>query len=52
MLDDGSSFSGWLTGFRGSAMILDVEDDVGGGIVSFTDEFELDSIEWIRIRED
>jgi hypothetical protein len=52
MLEDGSSFSGWLTGFKGSAMILDVEDDVGGGIVSFTDEFELDSIEWIRIREE
>jgi hypothetical protein len=51
MLRDGSSFSGWLTGFKGSAMILDVEDDVGGGIVSFTDEFELDTVEWIRIQE-
>jgi hypothetical protein len=52
MLREGSMFSGWLTGFKGSAMILDVEDDVGGGIVSFTDEFPLDDIEWIRIRED
>ncbi len=52
MLREGRMFSGWLTGFEGSAMILDVEDDVGGGIVSFTDEFPLDTIEWIRIRED
>jgi hypothetical protein len=52
MLDDGSLFAGWLTGFQGSAMILDVEDDVGGGIVSFTDEIPLDTIEWIKIRED
>jgi hypothetical protein len=36
MLREGRMFSGWLTGFEGSAMILDVEDDVGGGIVSFT----------------
>jgi hypothetical protein len=52
MLRDGSRFAGWLTGFKGSTMILDVEDDVGGGIVSFTDEIALDTIEWIRIRED
>jgi hypothetical protein len=52
MLREGSMLSGWLTGFKGSAMILDVEDDVGGGIVSFTDEIPLDAIEWIRIRED
>jgi hypothetical protein len=32
-------------------MILDVEDDVGGGVVSFTDEIPLDTIDWIRIRE-
>lgn len=52
MLREGSMFSGWLTGFKGSTMILDVEDDVGGGIVSFTDEIPLDTVEWIRIRED
>ena len=52
MLNEGSLFSGWLTGFKGSAVVLDVEDDVGGGIVSFTDEFPLDDIQWIRIRED
>jgi len=52
MLNEGSLFSGWLTGFKGSAVVLDVEDDVGGGIVSFSDEFPLDDIEWIRIRED
>jgi hypothetical protein len=52
MLHEGSLFSGWLTGFKGSALVLDVEDDVGGGIVSFTDEFQLDDIEWVRIRED
>jgi hypothetical protein len=52
MLREGSTFSGWLTGFKGATMILDVEDDVGGGIVSFTDEIPLDTIEWIRIRED
>jgi hypothetical protein len=51
MLIDGSMFSGWLTGFKGSVMILDVEDDVGGGVVSFTDEIPLDTIDWIRIRE-
>lgn len=51
-LDDGSVFAGWLRGFRGSNMILDVEDDVGGGIVSFTDEIPLHTIDWVRIRED
>jgi hypothetical protein len=52
MLRDGSVFSGWLKGFKGSTMILDVEDDMHGGVVSFTDEIPLDNVEWIRIRED
>jgi hypothetical protein len=51
MLEDGSMFSGWLTGFKGSAMILDIEDDVGGGVVRFTDEIPLDTVDWIKIRE-
>jgi hypothetical protein len=52
MLDDGSRFAGILGGFKGSDLILDVEDDVGGGVVSFTDEIPLDAIDWIKIRED
>ena len=52
MLRDGTVYSGWLKAFRGRTMILDVEDDMHGGVVSFTDEFPLADIEWIRIRED
>jgi hypothetical protein len=52
MKRDGSVFSGWLRGFKGRVMILDVEDDMHGGVFSFTDEVPLDEIEWVRIRED
>jgi hypothetical protein len=52
MMRDGTVFSGWLRGFKGRTMILDVEDDMHGGIFKFTDELPLDDIEWVRIRED
>jgi hypothetical protein len=52
MLRDGTVFSGWLRGFKGGTMILDVEDDMHGGVFHFTDEFQLEDIEWVRIRED
>ena len=52
MKRDGSVFSGWLRGLKGRTMVLDVEDDMHGGVFSFTDEIPLDDIEWVRIRED
>jgi hypothetical protein len=32
--------------------VLDIDDDVGGGIVSFTDEVSLSTIRWIKIWEE
>jgi hypothetical protein len=52
MLDDGSMLVGQIVGVAGQDLVLEVEDDVGGGIVSFTDEVPLATIRWIRIWKD
>ena len=51
-LDNGSVLVGQIAGFNDSNLVLDIEDDVGGGVVSFTDEVPLSTIRWIKIWED
>jgi hypothetical protein len=51
-LDNGSVLEGRIAGITGTNLVLDIDDDVGGGIVSFTDEVPLSSIRWIKIWED
>jgi hypothetical protein len=33
-------------------LVLDIDDDVGGGIVSFTDQVPLSTVRWVKIWED
>ena len=51
-LEDGSLLIGRISQVTGTNLVLDIEDDVGGGIVSFTDEVPRSSIRWVRIWED
>ena len=51
-LENGSVLKGRIAGVSGSNLVLDIDDDVGGGIVSFTDEVPLATIRWIKIWED
>jgi hypothetical protein len=51
-LAEGSMVVGRIAGVDGPDLVLEVEDDVGGGIVSFTDSISLSDISWIRIWED
>jgi hypothetical protein len=50
-LQNGSVLEGWIAGISGSELLLDIDDDVGGGIVSFRDEVPLSTIKWIKIWE-
>ena len=49
---DGSVRTGRIEGVTGADLLLEVNSDVGGGIVSFTDEVPLASIVTIKIFED
>jgi len=49
---DGSVRTGRIDGITGADLLLEVNSDVGGGIVSFTDEVPLASIVTIKIFED
>jgi hypothetical protein len=51
-LESGPMVVGRIAEVSGPDLVLEVEDDVGGGIVSFTDEIPLSTIQWIRIWED
>ena len=51
-LENGSVLEGRIAGVSGSNLVLDIDDDVGGGIVSFTDEVPLSTIRWVKIWED
>jgi hypothetical protein len=51
-LENGSVLEGRIAGVSGSNLVLDIDDDVGGGIVSFTDEVSLSTIRWIKIWEE
>jgi hypothetical protein len=49
---DGSVRTGRIEGVAGADLLLEVNSDVGGGTVSFTDEVPLASIQAIKIFED
>ena len=49
---DGSVRTGRIEGVAGADLLLEVNSDVGGGIVSFTDEVPLASIVTIKIFDD
>jgi hypothetical protein len=51
-LEDGSLLVGRISRVTSANLVLEVEDDVGGGIVSFTDEVSRSKIRWVRIWED
>jgi hypothetical protein len=51
-LEDGKMLVGQIVAVSDPNLVVDVEDDVGGGIVRFTDEIPLSTISWIRIWED
>jgi hypothetical protein len=51
-LENGSVLVGRIAEVNSSNLVLDIDDDVGGGIVSFTDEIPLSTVRWIKIWED
>lgn len=51
-LANGSVLVGRIAEADSSNLVLDIDDDVGGGIVSFTDEVPLVTIRWIKIWEE
>jgi len=51
-LKDGSHRSGRIEGVAGADLLLEVESDVGGGIVSYTDKVPLASINTLKIFDD
>ncbi|MEJ2581236.1 MAG: hypothetical protein P8127_06305 [Acidobacteriota bacterium] len=48
-LGNGSVLAARITDLTGSTLVLDVEDDVGGGVVRFVEEVALSDIDWVRI---
>jgi hypothetical protein len=48
-LEDGTVLTGRIAEVGSSTLILDIDDDVGGGVVSFTDEVQISTIEWVKI---
>jgi len=51
-LENGSVLVGRIAEVNSFNLVLDIDDDVGGGIVSFTDEIPLSTVRWIKIWED
>jgi len=50
-LNNGSVLVGRIASINSSDLVLDIDDDVGGGIVSFTDEIPLATVRWVKIWE-
>jgi hypothetical protein len=48
-LENGSVLVGRISAVDSSNLVLDIDDDVGGGIVSFTDEIPLSTVRWVKI---
>ena len=48
-LENGAEISGRISAVDRSNLVLDIEDDVGGGIVRFTDEIPLSNVRWVKI---
>ena len=51
-LDNGAVLVGQIAAVSSSTLVLDIEDDVGGGVVKFTDEVPLSTVRWIKIWAD
>jgi hypothetical protein len=51
-LENGSVLVGQIAAVNRSTLVLDIEDDVGGGVVKFTDDVPLSSVRWIKIWAD
>jgi hypothetical protein len=51
-LEDGSVLVGHIAAVNSSNLVLDIDDDVGGGVVSFTDEIPLSTVRWVKIWSD
>ena len=51
-LESGDVVVGRLVDVDGPNLVANVDDTVGGGIVSFTDNIPLSTIRWVRIWED
>jgi hypothetical protein len=51
-LENGSVLVGKIAAANSSTLVLDIEDDVGGGVVRFTDEVPLSTVRWIKIWAD
>ncbi len=51
-LADRNRRSGRIEGLAGTLLLLEVDSDVGGGIVRYTDEIPLDTITSIKVYED
>jgi hypothetical protein len=51
-LENGSVLVGQIAAVNRSTLVLDIEDDVGGGVVKFTDEVPLSTVRWIKIWAD
>jgi hypothetical protein len=51
-LHNGVVLAGHIAEVNSSNLVLDIDDDVGGGIVSFTDEVPLSTVRWVKIWED
>jgi hypothetical protein len=51
-LADRNRRSGRIQGLAGAVLLLEVDSDVGGGVVRYNDEIPLDTITSIRIYED
>ena len=48
-LENGSVLVGQIAEVKSSYLVLDIDDDVGGGVVSFTDEIPLATVRWVKI---
>ena len=48
-LENGTVLVGRIAAVNSSNLVLDIDDNVGGGIVSFTDEIPLPTVRWVKI---
>jgi hypothetical protein len=51
-LENGAVLVGRIAAVNSSNIVLDIDEDVGGGIVSFTDEIPLRTVKWVKIWQD
>jgi hypothetical protein len=51
-LENGSVLVGHIAAVNRSNLVLNIQDDVGGGVVSFTDEVPLSTVRWVKIWAD